>query len=77
MPKILTTLISTNNPVLKRITNRLIQLSGLIPQPIELLVRKKSFTTPTGKKVPINWLRMDPSITPKNSTKNINEIDRF
>ena len=77
MPKILTTLISTKNPVLKRITNKSIQLSGLIPQPIELLIRKKSFTTPGGKKAAINWLRMDPVITPIKSTKNINEIDRL
>ena len=77
MPKILTTLISIKSPVLKRITNKSIQLSGLIPQPIELLLRKKSFTTPDGKKTPINWLRTDPEITPKKSTKNINEIDRF
>ena len=77
IPKILPTLISTKNPVLKRIINKSIQLSGLIPQPIELLLRKKSFTTPDGKKTPINWLRTDPAITPKKSTKNINEIDRF
>ena len=58
-----------------RMTNKSIQLLGFIPQPIELLVRKKSFTTPSGKKAPINWLRMDPRITPNKSTKKINEIE--
>ena len=57
-----------------RMTNKSIQLLGFIPQPIEWLVRKKSFTTPSGKKAPINWLRMDPAITPNKSTNKIKEI---
>ena len=83
IPRILTTLISTNIPVLKRTTYKSIQLSGWIPHPMERLVRKKSLTTPSGNIPPINCPNIELVIIPiKRSNlgsfskvQGINEID--
>ena len=77
MPIKLTTLISMNNPVLKRITYNSIQLSGWIPHPMDMLDKKNSLTTPSGNIPPINCPNIILRIIPLKRIRKIKAIDLF
>jgi hypothetical protein len=69
--------ISKNKPVLNLKMNISVQLLGVIPQPMEVVVRKNSLTTPPGRIAPSNILRIVPIITPKKRVRKIKDTERL
>ena len=68
---------SKNKPDLKRSMNKSVQLFGVLPHPIEVVVRKNSLTTPAGRIAPSIILRIVPIITPKKSVRKMKGIERL